>query len=88
MCFSRCSFLIKTVPLGCNWCYLRLGRSRMGGEREFRLRWYRGWGDRKPLCNLVRLEIEAEIEPTGLNPACLLLLLLYCSLQSERTQLL
>lgn len=29
------------------------------------MRWYRGSGDRKPLCNLVRLEIEAAIGPTG-----------------------
>ena len=27
-CFSRCGFLIK----GCNWCYLRLGRSRGPGR--------------------------------------------------------
>lgn len=75
--YSWCSFLIKTVPLGSNWCYLRLGRSRIGGKREVGLRWYRGRGDRKPLCNLVRLEIGAAIKPTGLNCACLLLL--YCS---------
>lgn len=81
-CFSRCSFLIKIVPLGRNWCYLRLGRSRMGGEREVRPRWYLGRGDRKPLCNLVRLEIEAAIKPAGLNSACLL------QLQSECAELL
>lgn len=80
MCFPRCSFPIKTVPLGHNWCYLRLGWSHMGGEREVRLRWYRGRGDRKPLCNLVRLEIEAAIKLTGLNSACLLLL---CSFRAS-----
>lgn len=30
--YSRCGYLIKTVPLGSNGCYLRLGRSRMGGK--------------------------------------------------------
>lgn len=71
--YSWCRFLIKTVPLGGNWCYLRLGRSRMGGKREVRLRWYRGWGDRKHLSNLVRLEIGVAIEPKWLNCAALLL---------------
>lgn len=71
--YSWCRFLIKTVPLGSNWCYLRLGRSRMGGKREVRLRWYRGWGDRKHLSNLVRSEIGAAIEPKGLSCAALLL---------------
>lgn len=66
MCFARCSFLIKTVPLGCNWCYLRPGASRMGGEREASPMVSDG-GDRKPLCNLVRLEIAAAIKPVGLN---------------------
>lgn len=63
-------FLIKIVPLGGNWCSLRLGRSRMGGDREVRLRWYRVCGDRKPLCNLVRLEIGAAIKPAALNCTC------------------
>lgn len=78
--YSWCRFLIKTVPLGSNWCYLRLGRSRMGGKREVRLRWYRGWGDRKHLSNLVRLEIGAAIEPKGLSCAALLCCcrLLFC----------
>lgn len=79
--YSWCSFLIKTVPLGSNWCYLRLGQSRIGGKREVGLRWYRGRGDRKPLCNLVRLEIRAAIKPTGLNCACLLLL--YCGFRAS-----
>lgn len=29
------------------------------------LRWYQGRGDRKLLCNLVRLEMEAEISQTA-----------------------
>lgn len=66
--YTWCSFLIKTIPLGGNWCYLRLGWSRMGGgKQEVWMRWYRSRADRKPLCNLVRLEMEAVINPTGLN---------------------
>lgn len=68
----RWRFLNQTVPLVCNCCYLRLsGKGR--GEREVRLRWYQGRGDRKPLCNHVSLEIWAEIEPAGLNSARVLL---------------
>lgn len=32
----------------------------MGGEREVRQRCYRGRGDRKPLCNHVKLEIRGR----------------------------
>lgn len=36
-------------------------------------------GDRKPLCNLVRLEIVVAIKPTGLKSTCVLLL--FCSVR-------
>lgn len=44
----------------------------LGGKPEVELRWYRGRGDRKLLCNLVRLEMEAEI------PMLLLLASVFC----------
>lgn len=91
MCFARCRFLIKTVPLGCNWCYLRLGQSPYGRGARSQSEMVSGQGDRKPLCNLVRLEMAAAIRPTGLNCTCLLLLLLdvgICStLYIKRAQL-
>lgn len=53
MCFSRCSFLIKIVPLDCNWCYQRLGRSHMGGELQVRPRWYRWAEETGSLCAIL-----------------------------------
>lgn len=76
MCFSRCSFLIK----GCNWCYLRPGTELYGRGTRSQTEMVSGRGDRKPLCNLVRLEIWAAIKPTGLNSTCLLL---HCSFRAS-----
>lgn len=66
MCFSRCSFLIKIVPLGCNWCYQRLGWSHMGGELQVRLRWYRGAEETGSLCAILS-GLRSELRSSRLD---------------------